>query len=233
VAIALHLVAASLHGALGRRASGLAVAVLVGALFRVAGGGACGQRGHRYNDGEESELHRGAYNALLPLPLQEGKPDVLGFFGLVLRIRETFWTFSPARLNICRMRVSLRVLLCSLLLAGGVVAIGQTASAETPSSAISSEFKKMMTALEQHDFNAFIADGTTEVKEKLTQQMFDGVSQSIGSSLKAGYDSVYLTQLKQQGCQVYVWKVSVKDGGDEFLAKLAMQDGKVAGFRLQ
>ena len=91
----------------------------------------------------------------------------------------------------------------------------------------------MMKALRDRNYDGFVEDGTPEVKAHLTKQMFEGVSDMIGSRLKAGFDSQYLTELKQQGCAVYVWKVSMKDGGDEFLAKLAMQGDKVAGFRIQ
>lgn len=33
-------------------------------------------------------------------------------------------------------------------------------------------------------------------------------------------------------CEVYVWKVTPRDGGDDFLIKLALEKGKVAGYRI-
>jgi hypothetical protein len=63
--------------------------------------------------------------------------------------------------------------------------------------------------------------------------MFEGVSTLLSPRMKKGYDTAYLGQLKQQGCQVYLWKLVFKDGGDDTLAKLVLKDGKVAGFWLQ
>jgi hypothetical protein len=51
--------------------------------------------------------------------------------------------------------------------------------------------------------------------------------------MKKGYETTYMGALSQQNCQVYLWKLIYKDGGDDTLAKLAVQDGKVAGFWLQ
>ncbi|MEI6350228.1 MAG: hypothetical protein WCP06_03885 [Verrucomicrobiota bacterium] len=117
--------------------------------------------------------------------------------------------------------------------------VGCSSEPATPVSApvvqdsVSGEFKKLMTALAERDYDAFVADGTPQVKAALTKQMFEGVGDQIGLRLKKGYDATFLTELKQQGCKIYVWKVVVHDGGDDFLAKLAMQGEKMAGFRIQ
>ena len=131
------------------------------------------------------------------------------------------------------MRVFLSLLLLAIALPSGAFSAAPSPAVSQPTPAIVDEFHKMMTALEKRDYDAFVADGSPEVKAGLTQQMFEGVADLIGLRLKRGYDAAYLTQLKQQGCEVYVWKVVVGDGGDDFLAKLAMQAGKVAGFRIQ
>ncbi len=117
--------------------------------------------------------------------------------------------------------------------------VGCSSEPATPVSApvvqdsVSGEFKKLMTALAERDYDAFVADGTPQVKAALTKQMFEGVGDQIGLRLKKGYDATFLTELKQQGCKIYVWKVVVHDGGDDLLAKLAMQGEKMAGFRIQ
>ncbi|MEH2102821.1 MAG: hypothetical protein V7K76_24360 [Nostoc sp.] len=38
--------------------------------------------------------------------------------------------------------------------------------------------------------------------------------------------------LKQQGYQVYLWKLTFLDGGDDVLARLSLKDGKIGGFWL-
>ena len=59
------------------------------------------------------------------------------------------------------------------------------------------------------------------------------VSNQLAPRMKKGYECSYLGDLKQQGFHVLLWKLMFKDGGDDTLAKLALKDGKVAGFWLQ
>ena len=92
---------------------------------------------------------------------------------------------------------------------------------------------KLLKAVEANDYESFVADGTDAVKAGLTKQMLEGVSNQLAPRLKKGYTCSYLGELKQQGCQVYLWKLVYKGGGDDTLAKLVLKDGKVAGFWLQ
>ena len=93
--------------------------------------------------------------------------------------------------------------------------------------------KRLLGAVEVSDYDSFVADGNAVFKAGITKQMFEGVSTQLSSRMKKGYDTAYLGQLEQQGCQVYLWKLAFKDAGDDTLAKLVLQDGKVAGFCLQ
>jgi hypothetical protein len=92
---------------------------------------------------------------------------------------------------------------------------------------------KLLKSVEENDYAAFVADGTDEFKAGLTKQMLEGVSAQIAPRMKKGYECSYLGQLRQQGCEVYLWKLTYKDGDDDTLAKLVIKDGKVAGFWLQ
>ena len=93
--------------------------------------------------------------------------------------------------------------------------------------------RKLLTAVEQADYDSFVEDGSAAFKAGITKQMFEGVCAQLSSRMKKGYETYYLGQLKQQGCQVHLWKLVYKVGGDDTLAKLVLQDGKVAGFWLQ
>jgi hypothetical protein len=93
--------------------------------------------------------------------------------------------------------------------------------------------ERLLKAVEANDYDSFVADGTPEVKAALTKQMLEGVSAQMAPRMKKGYDATYLGELKQQGCQVYLWKLTYKDGGDDTLARLSLKTGKVAGFLLQ
>jgi len=92
---------------------------------------------------------------------------------------------------------------------------------------------KMLDAVMTNDYDSFVAEGTPEVKAGLTRQMLAGVNSQMAPRMKKGYDATYLGELKQQGCQVMLWKLTYKDGGDDTLARLALKEGKMAGFLLQ
>lgn len=92
---------------------------------------------------------------------------------------------------------------------------------------------KLLEAVEANDYASFVADGNDAFKAGLTKQMLEGVSAQLAPRMQKGYDVSYLGELKQQGCQVHLWKLAYRDGGDDTLAKLVLKDGKVAGFWLQ
>lgn len=92
---------------------------------------------------------------------------------------------------------------------------------------------KLLKAVELNDYDNFVADGTDAFKAGLTKQILQGVSEQLAPRMKKGYELSFLGELKQQGCQVRLWKLTYKDGGDDILAKLVLKDGKVAGFWLQ
>jgi hypothetical protein len=92
---------------------------------------------------------------------------------------------------------------------------------------------KLLDAVEEGDYDRFVADGNAGFKAGITKQMLEGVSGQLAPRMRKGYHPVYLGQLKQQGCKVYLWKLVFKGGGDDTLAKLVLKEGKVAGFWLQ
>ncbi len=93
--------------------------------------------------------------------------------------------------------------------------------------------EKLLKAVEANDYDNFVAEGTEAVKAALTPQMLADVSKQLSPRMKAGYEKTYLGELNQQGCKTYLWKLVFKEGGDDTLAKLALMEGKVAGFVLQ
>lgn len=95
------------------------------------------------------------------------------------------------------------------------------------------QLNKLLKAVEANDYERFVADGTSSFKTGITKQIFEGVSAQMIPRMKLGYKAQYLGSLKQRGQDVSVWKIIYKDGGDDTLAKMWLQDGKVAGFLLQ
>ncbi|WP_235526408.1 hypothetical protein [Nostoc piscinale] len=101
-----------------------------------------------------------------------------------------------------------------------------------PEQSVQKTFTNLINALEQNNYTNFISQGNPAFKEGLTKQIFTHVSEQLAPRLKKGYSSVFLTKLNQQGYQVYLWKLSFKDGSDDIVARLSLKDAKVAGFWL-
>ncbi len=130
-----------------------------------------------------------------------------------------------------RARKRRRVTLLICILASLTVS-GTAFAAEEEKTALGI-LMKLLEAVETADYDSFVADGNAVFKAGMTRQMLEGVSDQLAPRMKQGYQPVYLGRLRQQGCQVYLWKLVFKDGGDDTLAKLVLKDGKVAGFWLQ
>ena len=105
--------------------------------------------------------------------------------------------------------------------------------AASPEKDVRPVWDKLLKAVELNDYDNFVAEGTDAFKTGITKQIFENVSNQASPRLKKGCTYLFLGELKQQGCQVYLWKLVFKDGGDDGFAKLAIKDGKVAGLLLQ
>ncbi|MCC5638488.1 hypothetical protein LC593_22155 [Nostoc sp. CHAB 5844] len=104
--------------------------------------------------------------------------------------------------------------------------------ANQPEQSVQKTFASLINAIEQNNYTKFISQGNAAFKEGITKQTFTHVSEQLVPRLKKGYSSVFLGKLNQQGYQVYLWKLTFKDGSDDVLARLSLKDGKVAGFWL-
>jgi hypothetical protein len=91
----------------------------------------------------------------------------------------------------------------------------------------------MLKAIEENDYDSFVADTSASYKATLTKQIVAGISEQLAPRMKKGYNVTFLTELKQRGQKAYLWKLIFKDGGDDWSAKVWLKDGKVSGFLLQ
>ena len=92
---------------------------------------------------------------------------------------------------------------------------------------------KLMQAISQNDYEAFISNGTSQFKSGITKKIFDAVENQVGSLIRGGYQAAYLAQLNQQGNKVHLWKITYAASKENTLAKLVITENKVAGFWLQ
>lgn len=79
------------------------------------------------------------------------------------------------------------------------------------------------------NYELFTTVGNSSYQADITRQMFETVSEQLSSRMDKGYTTTYFGHLKQLHYQIYLWKLSFKDGGDEFVIRMTMDRDKVAG----
>jgi hypothetical protein len=91
----------------------------------------------------------------------------------------------------------------------------------------------LLTAIATNNYDVLVANAAPALKTRITKETFAQVSAQLSPRLKKGYKLEYLGSLKQQGVKVLLWKITYTDGGDDMLARLVIQENKVAGFWFQ
>jgi len=92
---------------------------------------------------------------------------------------------------------------------------------------------KLLKAIEENDYDSYIANSSAIFKAEATKQQLAAVNELLAPRMKKGYDIVYLAEFNQRGVKHYMWKLSLKDGGDDWLIRLTLKEGKVSGFWIQ
>ena len=93
--------------------------------------------------------------------------------------------------------------------------------------------RDVLDAVETNDHDALVKDGTPQVKAGFTKQVLQALSGQLAPHMERGYVLTYLGELRQQGCEVHLWRLTYRDGHDDTLVKLVLKDGKIAGLSLQ
>jgi len=93
-------------------------------------------------------------------------------------------------------------------------------------------FDMMMDAIKDDDYQAFISMGTPDVQHAISKTLFEKVVAEFGPREREGFKTTYLDSLKKGGLTLYVWKIEFKTG-DDTLAEMTLDNGKVAGFFLR
>ena len=99
--------------------------------------------------------------------------------------------------------------------------------------AVQKTLDKILASIKTGDRDGFVANATDTVKEGMTKEVMDTMKEKFGERLDKGYKAAYQCQLKQVGHQVYLWKLTFKDDGDDLVARVVLKDGKLAGFFFQ
>jgi len=86
--------------------------------------------------------------------------------------------------------------------------------------------------------NACLKEGDGQMKlfaaQSATREMFKGAAGTLAPVCREGYELEFLTAMKQQGSDVFLWKLVPRAGQSQFLVRLTLnKDGKVSGFFFQ
>ncbi len=95
---------------------------------------------------------------------------------------------------------------------------------------VETTMKNMVSAILANSLTDFVSSGDQAFQAGMTKEMLSSINQSLASRLQQGYTTTFLTALRQQGFDVYVWKLEFKDGNDDVLVFMALKDKKVGGF---
>jgi hypothetical protein len=87
----------------------------------------------------------------------------------------------------------------------------------------------ILSAIKTGNYEQFLTVGDDNYKTGISKEMFDAVSGQLAPRLTLGYNITYFGNLKQMKYQIYLWKLSFADGGDEFVARMAINGDKVGG----
>ena len=88
----------------------------------------------------------------------------------------------------------------------------------------------LLTAIATNNYDAFIYNGTPSLRSIITKETFKEASASLSPRLKKGYELQYLGSFKHDGIETFLWKIIYKDGGEDMLGELELQNDKVAFF---
>jgi len=91
----------------------------------------------------------------------------------------------------------------------------------------------LLTAIAANNYDVLVANAAPALKTRITKETFARVSTQLSPRLRKGYKPQYLGSLIQQGVEVFLWKITFQDGGDDLLARLVIEGNKVAGFWFQ
>ncbi len=106
-------------------------------------------------------------------------------------------------------------------------------NAETNGPSTEPTLNTLLAAIVTNNYDVLVANAAPALKTRITKETFAQVSTQLSPRLKKGYKPQYLGSLKQQGVEVFLWKIIYQDGGDDMLARLVIQENKVAGFWFQ
>jgi RNA polymerase sigma-70 factor (ECF subfamily) len=93
--------------------------------------------------------------------------------------------------------------------------------------------RHMLGAVAAGSYDGFLAFADDVFKGGLQKSTLDEVVAAVGSKLARGYTLEPLGTLRREDHLLSVWRLELREGGDEHLVRLAIQDGRAVGFWIE
>jgi hypothetical protein len=90
-------------------------------------------------------------------------------------------------------------------------------------------FTHIVSAIENQSMEEFISQGDEQFRAMPIAQ-FKRIAEKFSPMFKAGYHSTYLGDFRDTNARVYYWKLEFSGELHDWVAKVAIGEGKVKGF---
>lgn len=120
----------------------------------------------------------------------------------------------------------------NLLLNAGLLLTFPVLHAAEPTKEDSELANNLVSSIANVDYAGFIANNV-DPATMMTEEKFAAVAGEIRNRLKVRDTLTYLGDLKQEGCHVTLWRLTFKDGSDDFLLTLRVKNRKIFGFLIR
>jgi RNA polymerase sigma factor (sigma-70 family) len=93
--------------------------------------------------------------------------------------------------------------------------------------------RRMLAAVEKNAYEDFLHASADVFKATLTLDDWNSVARQLGPRLARGYAPQSFGKLARRQGVHYLWKLTLADGGDDVLVRLAVVNDQVAGFTIE
>jgi len=89
---------------------------------------------------------------------------------------------------------------------------------------------EMLSAVQADNYDAFMAKKSEEFRKAIPKDNFQNISASLSARLKTQHELIYFGSFKREGHEIFLWKISYKDNGNDNLIMIAFRNRDVSGF---
>jgi RNA polymerase sigma factor (sigma-70 family) len=93
--------------------------------------------------------------------------------------------------------------------------------------------RRMLAAVEKNAYEDFLHASADVFKATLTLNDWNSVARQLGPRLARGYSAQSFGRLARRQGVHYLWKLTLADGGDDVLVRLAVVNDQIAGFTIE